>query len=122
MAYKKVVTSSTTTFYGLTVYTTTGYGKIMGAIYSDRNGLPWNLLASSAAYPSGPSGWVTVPVSYSAAAGTYWLATEVAAPAKIMYNQQGVDKFQYNQFGSFPSRAVVQNTLGNVSMYGSFCN
>jgi hypothetical protein len=79
-------------------------GSVRVALYSAGSGKPGSLLAESASTAmTTAAGWQDVPVtSYSAAAGTYWIAIQLSS-AKSVYYQSGSRSWYVKSFGAFDS-------------------
>jgi hypothetical protein len=79
-------------------------GNVRVALYSAGSGKPGSLLAesTSTAMNTAP-GWQDIPVtSYSAAAGTYWIAIQLGS-IKGVYYQSGSRSWYVRSFGPFDS-------------------
>ena len=74
------------------------------ALYSAGSGKPGSLLAESASTAmTTAAGWQDIPVtSYSATAGTYWIAIQLSS-TKSVYYQSGSRSWYTRSFGAFDS-------------------
>jgi len=79
-------------------------GNVRVALYSAGSGKPGSLLAeSSSTVMNTAAGWQDVPVtSYSATAGTYWIAVQLSS-AKSVYYQFGSRSYYLKSYGAFDS-------------------
>jgi hypothetical protein len=79
-------------------------GNVRVALYSAGSGKPGSLLAESTSTAMNTAaGWQDVPVtSYSATAGTYWIAVQLGS-AKSVYYQSGSRSWYVKSYGAFDS-------------------
>ena len=120
--YKAVTVPYTGTIYGVSFYVTTAPGLGSVAIYTDRNGGPWWLLASSVTQAISV-GWNYITISPGTLAPAhYWIGVEVSNASRVAWSTGGIDRFGYTPFGTWTNPAQNQNILGNLAVTGYYCH
>lgn len=121
MLYKQVTVLSSRIPGGIYAYVVAGQGKMAGAIYSSRHGIPYQPLCYSAVVDSHP-GWNLLPLNCSSInVGFYFIALELNGSANVSFYPYGSDKFQYGNFNKWPFPANPVNVVGDLSLYATFC-
>ena len=109
-------------FSTVSAYVSQGYGRMQGAIYSNLDNQPFDLVETSAQTYTTAENWNTVTFNSDILTpGTYWIAVEVANTAQIQYSITGTDLYAYYPYGTWPNPATIQTFLGNASIQGFAC-